>query len=135
MGLDPSILHREHIAKMLDHAERKKAGVQTAAEANAKCEARSEKLLQDQICAYLTLRGVKRIVRSRFDKPTRQAAGNPDLLFAYRGTPVCFEVKLTGGVVSAAQQEALTDLWSDGWHGGVVRSVEQVRQFLDNLLK
>lgn len=145
MGIDPAILHSEKFARLLSKDERKKAGVQTAAEANAKCEARSERELQDQICAYLTLRGVKRIVRSAMHRKSTTPVGTPDLLFCFhkfvrhgpyvsgKGIPFAFEVKVGNAQPTPEQKQALKDFMGDGWNVRVIRSLDEVKQILDSL--
>lgn len=147
MGL--STVLPDHVLRLMsksDRAKLGKAGV-TAAEAAQKQEAKSEKALQDQIYALLSIRGVRRIVRSRMDRRTTTPVGTPDFLFCFplardispkhfavRGVPCAIEAKTTNGELSAEQKKALMEFMGDGWKVCVARSLDDVKTFLNDLI-
>lgn len=60
-------------------------------------------------------------------------AGVPDLLVAYKGAFVFFEVKLPGEKPSAIQSAVMDELKDAGAIGGVVYSVMEAMCFLQNI--
>jgi hypothetical protein len=60
-------------------------------------------------------------------------AGIPDLLVAYKGAFVFFEVKLPGEKASAIQSAVMDELKDAGAIGGIVHSVNEAMNFLQNI--
>lgn len=133
MGLNTVL--PDHVLRLMSKADRAKlgkAGV-TAAEAAQKQEAKSERELSDQVYALLTLRGVKFIVRSRFDKKTTQRKGVPDILCCFGGVPLAFELKTPQGKLSTEQHQAGICMLQDGWRWQVITSLDEVRDLLNSI--
>ena len=58
--------------------------------------------------------------------------GWPDLEVFYRGLPLMFEVKAEGGTMSKAQRSVCDAFVAQGVHYAVVRSVDDVKEALDD---
>ena len=86
----------------------------------------AEKALHEQIISWLRMKGVQGIVHSRMDKPSTQAPGVPDLLFAVNGKPYALEVKTGTNQPRPEQVAWLEALRADGWITAVVRSLDDV---------
>lgn len=125
-------------------ADRKSLGKagRTQAEANEKCEYRSEKELQKQILNLLRLRGIEVIV-SRMDRKISNNVGTPDFLFSVLGRDnyrhclysCAIEVKLKKGVLSTAQMNMHAKMITppNAWTYRVIHSVDEMRMFLEGL--
>lgn len=86
----------------------------------------SEKSIRDGIVRYLKNVGAWHVVTTGVGR-----SGVPDLLVCYRGFFVALEVKKpVGGKVSKLQQIELDRLRRAGARGGVVTSVDQVKELL-----
>lgn len=92
MGYDKSILHAEHIARLLTPEQRSRAGVQTINDARERAAIRDEKELQNQIANLLRLRGIW-CDQDAMHKRRTGTVGTPDFLFPYRGRFVAWECK------------------------------------------
>jgi hypothetical protein len=125
----------DHILRLMPKDDRKplgKAGV-TVEEAVAKNEAKAEKNIQKDMIAYLRQRGVRMINVSRMDKRKSDVVGWPDLTFCWANNACAVEVKRTGANPTEGQLHAIVELQKDGWKVRVLRSVEGLKEFLNEL--
>ncbi len=121
----------DNILKRMSTADRASYPKQmTAEEALLRFEAKSEKELQQQIEAFLTLREVL-VVRQRMDKKSNVKVGCPDILFVEGGIAYAFEVKLPGKLPTDEQARAMKQMTENGWRCWVVNSLQQVKEILD----
>lgn len=123
----------EHLLKRMNTADRAKLGKagRTNDEIAIINQARQECQLQEQVAAYLRLRGVRWFYRARMDRRTTAPVGTPDFLFVCRGKAYALEVKVPGGRVSDEQTETLLMMRADGWCAEVVRSIADVKKILE----
>ena len=119
LGLDPAILHAESVARLLTPAQRKREGVQTAAEAQDSAVAKSERELQNMIVAMLRRNGIW-VIQQRMDKRSNVAEGTPDILFVVRGIAVAMECKMPGKKPTKQQDEAMHIMETNGWRCFVI---------------
>lgn len=108
------------------------AGV-TYAEAQASAVVKSEKQLQSSLQNLLQLRGVRFVIRQRMDRKSNVKTGCPDILFAFRGVPCAWEVKMPGEKPKPEQVKAMDDMHADGWRCFVVTSYDEGVKILANL--
>ena len=94
----------------------------------------TEKRLQDQIEAMLKRLGCW-VIRQRMDRRSNVAIGTPDILFAWDGAAVAWEVKLPGKQPTAEQREAMAHMERNGWRVAVVHSVGEAAEILEQLNK
>lgn len=134
MGIDPSTLTNRQRG-MIDADDRKQFGraMITTEEALAIADAKLEGQIEDEIHRYLTLRGVKAILRSRRDKRTRNKKGQPDLIFSYRDCPIAWEIKTPTGKLRPDQETMRDAMLDDGWHWALVLNTEQAKWILDKI--
>lgn len=93
------------------------------------CRCRESDLQRD--CeAWLRFRGIEYLHLSPM---AREKRGWPDLVFAVAGRPVAVELKTARGRVSQAQEECHVRLTTDGWIVRVCRSVQEMRDVVDQL--
>lgn len=118
------------ILSRMPASARRTMGLQTGEEATAKCLARSERELQNQIAGLLTIRGIW-FCRSRMDRPTTQAKGVPDFLLCLLGHAVALEAKYDKGKLSAEQERTHEQMKANGWKVHVVRTLDETRMLLN----
>lgn len=97
-----------------------------------------ERAIQNQICAYLKLRGAYVFIHDsvgifdpsrgcfRRNNSPHRIRGVADILGIYKGRPLAVEVKTPTGRVSPHQKEFLKNWAAAGGIGFVARSVEDV---------
>lgn len=136
MGLDLSSLSNRQL-NMISVKEREQFGkaALTSEEAAEKLDLRLEGEVEDQIVSYLTLRGVRFIVRQRRDKRTRTKKGTPDLMFSWFNRAVALEVKGPIGKLSPEQEKVRDAMQCDGWIWYLVRNVEEVKKILEAIAR
>lgn len=61
-------------------------------------------------------------------------AGIPDIICCYRGKFVAFEVKTEKGRVTALQESVINKIQNCGGKAAVVRSVEDVKALLEEMM-
>ena len=134
MGIDLSDLNDKQ-RQMMSAADRRALGrsAMTTAEATTEALWRLEGAIEDDVVNYLTLRGVRRVIRQRRDKRTRTKKGTPDLIFSYRGLPCAWEVKRPGEDLREDQEKRRAEMLADGWHHETVRGVKVAQQILHGL--
>lgn len=125
-SIDPSILHAEHIARLLKPEQRLALGVQTAAEAGEKALAGEERKLQGDIANYLRLHGIWFDCDAMHAK-RRGTLGTPDFLLCYRKVAIGIEAKTVAGSLSGAQILAHAAMLNNGWRVIVARSMADVQ--------
>lgn len=108
-----------------------KAGL-TSEEANAKQDAESERELQDNVSRLLKLRGIW-FFRQRMDKRTRGTVGTPDFLFALKGYPCAFEVKMPGKESTLEQEATHVAMTANGWRVWIIHSERAAIDVLNEL--
>lgn len=131
MGLDPSILHRDQITRLLSPADRKAAGVKTAAESRKDAIQRSEKDLHKEVRNLLNLHGIP-FCEARMDRKSSITIGWPDITFARDGVPIAWELKFLGSL-SPEQVAVKERMEKHGWHYRVIRSLTEAREHLREL--
>lgn len=109
-----------------------KAGM-TTEEALAKADLQAERDIQAGLAGLLAIREVTPLVMP-FGKKSGCTPGWPDLTFAYLGIPCAWEVKTVKGTCQPEQIKMRVKLERDGWRYEVVRSIEQARGILNQLL-
>jgi hypothetical protein len=99
----------------------------------SKEEAKTEKILQNQLYSFLSSVGVT-VIRSRMDKRSTINVGCPDLLFAVKGLPVAYETKAPGKKPNLEQIKMMEQMTKDGWKCFVIDNydvgVETYRKLL-----
>lgn len=120
-----------HILEKMDPSQRAKLGKAgiTAAEAQAKFVARSERDIQSQICNWLNLQGIA-FYRAAMNKKTTGRVGWPDFTFAVSGFACALEVKFGPGKLRPEQESTITAMGKNGWRVAVVRSLEEAIEFI-----
>jgi len=117
----------------MDPADRKrlgKAGI-TMKEAIEKAEVKQEKDLHEQIVAYLEQHHGVKVGHARMDKKSTFTEGWPDLTFSINGKACALELKVGKKKPEPEQMACMSDMLVDGWRVQVVRSLEEVKQFLE----
>lgn len=127
MGLDPTVLQKPAIARLLSPEQRKAEKVTTPEEARTKAVNRDEAKAQSEIAGYLRLHDIQYIKPSMLKKSTLPS-GWPDFTLAYRGTPLALEVKVWGIKAEPHQIVMHTKLRKDGWRVEVISGVPDVQQ-------
>ena len=94
----------------------------------------TEKRLQDQIEAMLKRLGCW-VIRQRMDRRSNVAIGTPDILFAWDGAAIAWEIKLPGKQPTTEQREAMAAMERNGWRVSVVHSVGEAAEILEQLNK
>jgi hypothetical protein len=90
---------------------------------SAKEEVKSERQLQEQICALLRNRGIV-FQRSRMDRKTTGTVGWPDISFAFNGIPHAWEIKTATGKLSEEQSRCIEAMRKNGWNVQIIRSLD-----------
>jgi hypothetical protein len=103
----------ERIAKLMTPEERKKHGIETAAETIARAIAKSEKAEHDIYLNWCRVHGFP-VHHDRTDKATTGNVGWPDFLFIYCGRVLPIEMKLHGNKLSPAQKLVLEQFEAAG---------------------
>jgi hypothetical protein len=108
-----------------------------------RADVKNEAELQRQIVGWLkSSRGVRWVIWSRTDKPTRTQVGTPDICFVVQSkrdaldgvcVAVAFEVKIGDAKLRPEQDEAAKAMILDGWKWAKIRSLKEAKDFLDNL--
>ena len=122
-----------HVLEKMDPADRKrlgKAGI-TMKEAIEKAEVKQEKDLHEQIVAYLEQHHGVKVGHARMDKKSTFTEGWPDLTFSINGKACALELKVGKKKPEPEQMACMSDMLVDGWRVQVVRSLEEVKQFLE----
>lgn len=96
-------------------------------------EAKSEKILQAQITGFLERNNNTVVIRSRTDRKTTVNVGLPDLLFALKGHPIGFEVKLPGKKPTKEQEKMMEKMRHNGWLCYVIDSYDQAVETYNKL--
>lgn len=122
----------ENILRAMPKEDRQRMGKdwRTWNEIQSDNMARDERTLQKQIAALLSLSDVW-YSRSRMDKRTTNKRGTPDFLFVWNGRPYAFEAKIGKAEPTNEQLDCHSQMRRNGWLVFVVRSIEDVRAFLD----
>lgn len=121
----------EHMLRLVDPHDRAclgKAGL-TKAELLERAVIRIEKDLRNQIESWLRLQGVE-VIRARTDKRSTINVGAPDLIFAWAGLPIAFEVKMPGEKLDPDQVVMREAMIHDGWYWFTVHSLDQAKEAL-----
>lgn len=105
---------------------RRSLGVSTPEEIAKKSELKSEKELQEQICALLRRRDIPYIRPAMFRKSSLPK-GWPDFTFAYKGMPIAFECKTGTGVCSEEQLSMHAQMRAHGWMVVEVRVLDEAQ--------
>lgn len=121
----------ENILRRMKPSDRKAMGLLTSEEAGAKCVAKSEKELQQQISGLLDLRGIP-YARQRMDRRSNVVEGWPDITFALYGQAIAFECKHAGRGLDPEQKKMLPRMLAHGWHCYIVRTFEHARELITN---
>ena len=125
-----SVVLPESFLKCVSPADREKLRLGlTAKEFMAKGAAANERSLQRQIVNLLRLKGIEPIV-SAMHKRTSNNLGTPDILFACKGVPMAWEVKMPGKDMEPHQQQMALRLMQNGWFHRVIRSVDEALEAL-----
>jgi hypothetical protein len=138
----------ENILRCMSAKDRRSIGQQSAAEAQASADIKSERHLQGMIVNLLRLHGIE-VLWHRTDKRSAATVGWPDLTFAAfvdaqcrnrnsdafwpQTIPCCWEVKLPGGKLSPEQVTMRDKLAANGWRWRCICSVDQARLELKNM--
>lgn len=132
----------DNILKCMNPIDRPKGNAgKTREEIQMKHQQKLEKDLQHDILAYLKVgKKIRFVDVNRTDKRTTCKTGTPDFRFVYNGIPIFFEVKRgiinkgdRKGILSPEQIKCMHDMHLDGWRGEVIHSVEEAKEFFDNL--
>lgn len=67
------------------------------------------------------------------DRKTTGKKGWPDFTFAVNGRACVIEVKVADNKLTEEQERILAGLYRNGWHVGVVRSLQEVKEFLQKV--
>lgn len=130
MGLDPSILHAENIARLLTPEQRKAERVMTVSEAREKAAVRDEKELQGQIANYLRLHGIW-FDQDATHKRRTGSLGTPDFIFPYNGRFIAWEVKTPWAAkLRPEQEDAREAIIAQGGQWRLVTSLSHAIQHL-----
>jgi hypothetical protein len=116
-----------------DRASLGKAG-QTFEEACEKGELKSEKELQQLIANWLTINEIY-FVRQRMDKASNVQVGAPDFHCCFAGKFVGIEVKVGANHPTPDQVRELQSIEKSGGLAFTVRSIAELKQIADRLLK
>ena len=138
MGLDPSVLHLPHIARLMSPEDRQAAWVTTPEEAASAQAAEYEADLQRLCELDLHREGIEYI---HLSPRAREKAGWPDLTFVLPqagpawapprpGIPYAVELKAKNGRLSADQEATLKRMAMNGWRTAVVRDHAAFRAIL-----
>ena len=95
-------------------------------------EAKSERELQEQICALLRRRDVP-FIRPAMFKKSSLIPGWPDITFVYRGIGLGWECKSASAKPTPAQIEMHTHMERAGWRISIVRSLRQAMDVLNQI--
>lgn len=128
MGLNPSILHAEHIARLMKPEQRRALGVQTTSEASAKAQAGEEDDLQSDIRQYLNLHRIE-FITPGMRRKSALPPGWPDFTFSYRGRACAVEAKAGTNKLDPDQIKMRDRMQQpeNGWHWIEARSVADVQ--------
>jgi hypothetical protein len=127
----------EKFLKRMSKADREKlpgASGMTAAECEAAQIARSEAALQSQIVAMLERDGIY-VVKQPTNKRSQLRIGTPDLLFAVKGRPVAWEVKMPGNKPRLEQVKSMAEMTANGWLCDVIFSYDEALNLFRQLNK
>ena len=83
-------------------------------QAPSKSDVKLEKQLQAQIRGFLERNGIT-VIQNRTDRATSNNVGTPDLLWAFKGKAIAWEVKLPGKRLTEEQEKMKAKLIADGW--------------------
>jgi hypothetical protein len=125
-SIDPSILQKDSIAKLMTPTDRKREGVVTASEAAAKAEAKAERELQSEIANYLRQHDLQ-FINPPMHKRSMLPKGWGDFTFVYRSVPIILEAKTCVGKLSSDQQKLHPKLRANGWRVMIARGVADVQ--------
>ncbi len=114
-----------------DRARLGKAG-QLPEETRAKAEAVTEREIQNEICAFLSMRGYV-FSRPAMHKRSTIRQGWPDITLSVKGRAVALEVKAAKGKLSPEQQQLSGKMISapNQWIHGVDRSLAEAKTWID----
>ena len=132
MGLNPA-LFPEHVKRCMSVEDRALLGVRTAEEGIAVEDTKAEREIQDEIYNYLSLLGIE-VSRAAMHKRSTIKRGWSDMTFCFHGVPCVLEVKTLIGQLSPAQKSLREKLIANGWHYGVVHSIDETKQFLSGVV-
>lgn len=126
----------DHILKRLPESEKKRLGKagRTFEECEADRQAKSEKELQNQIAALLSIRGIP-FIRQRMDKKSQVRVGWPDFTFCLNGKFCTFEVKMLGKNPDIEQSKVIQEILDSGGWCAVVRSCREAIKWIDEWTK
>jgi len=134
----------ENLEKLMSERDKKALGLFTLPPAEVvvarvqKLQDKSEKVLQQDIAQYLSMRGIEFNV-SRMDRAKTDKVGWPDFTLGIRpvqfpyAMAVGFEVKLPGREPTPEQYQQMANMIRSGWFVRVVHSVAETKTFLDRL--
>ncbi len=122
----------ENILKRMDPKDRAPLGkgFKTSAEAQATCDAQSEKQVQKQIENWFRLNGIPAF-RQRMDRKSNMPIGTPDFLVCLRGGFWAFEVKVGNNIPTQEQNDCLNAIQNAGGYAWIVNSLEEVKQIIE----
>jgi hypothetical protein len=107
-------------------------GFKTSAEAQAVCDAKSERELQNQMENWFRLNGIPAF-RQRMDKKSNMPTGTPDFLCCVDGWFVAFEVKIGRNTTTMEQMNRLASINHAKGCARVVFSLDGVKKTVADL--
>lgn len=126
--MTPPTIIPDHLARLMNPADRRALGVHTPEERDARADSLREVDLQRLCEQALSSRG---IVYLHLSPRAREKAGWPDLVFCLSGRPFAVELKTPAGRLSPDQERLLARLAADGWNTRIVRSFDAFLAILE----
>lgn len=127
----------ENILKRMDAKDRAKlpgkSGM-TIAEIESQQIAKCETELQTQIKSMLERNGIW-VIHQPTRKRSQLRPGTADILFAVRGRPIAWEVKMPGNTLDEDQLVAQTQMAHNGWLFDVIYSYDEALRLFHELNK
>lgn len=119
----------DHFLRLMSASDRQAIKQRTAEETAMRTEAKTEKILQEQICCLLRRSEIP-YIRPSMMKCSQLPVGWPDFTFAYRGYPIAWECKI-GNKMPTEEQIVMGDkLERNGWRTAIIRTLLDAQGFL-----
>lgn len=122
----------DNLVRLMDKKDRDQLGAVTNEEREVIQTAKAEKELQREIRQYLNLLEIEHICPP-MNKRSMLPSGWPDLTLCYKGTPICFEVKVGKNTPRPEQTDMHYRLRVNGWQVYVIRKLLEVKEILKGI--
>jgi len=120
-----------HFLEKLDKKDRPKGAAGLTADACQKAaEAKSEKVLHNLCVTYLQEHHGVKVGHAAMNKKSTFTEGWPDLTLVWHGRPCAVELKVGTNTTSEVQDACIAQLKANGWHVAIVRSFQELIEFL-----